>query len=71
MKTRAGVQRPERRQGRSWAPGLARCSGAALLVALAAALPLLALCRPSAGAGLSWHLQSLLHPPGAGGRPLQ
>lgn len=35
------------------------------------ALAVLSVRSPSLGAGLSWHWRSLLHPPGAGGRPLQ
>ena len=42
-----------------------------LSIGLLGALAALAIRFPSLGAGLSWHLRSIVQPPGAGGKPLQ
>lgn len=42
-----------------------------LSIGLLGALAALAVRSPGLGASLSWHLRSMMQPPGAGGRPLQ
>jgi hypothetical protein len=51
-------------RGRGWVVGV-------VFVGIAAVLASLAAGRPALGARLNWELQSMLHPPGAGGQPLQ
>jgi hypothetical protein len=45
--------------------------GLSLGLLLLGALALLSARFPGLGASLSWHLRSMIQPPGAGGRPLQ